>query len=184
MRPLLSLSALVLLVSSCDSGDYLGPVERGAREAFNGWDFWATDMVRPYEDPVPGMPEGVVPMSGRSTYETGASEYYGLAPAVRERRSFEAYRRFCYHCHGAHGDGRIIVGESFTPAPPDLRSREVQARSDRMLYGLVADGTGNMIPLKGSVSSLDIVLALAYVRTLKNAPSRPYFRPKNVRPLE
>jgi hypothetical protein len=49
-----------LLGCGLDKGDWLGPVERGLRAAFNGWDMWSTEAVRPYEDPMPQKVEGTV----------------------------------------------------------------------------------------------------------------------------
>ena len=47
MRPLVAALALLVLLSltACDKGDYLGGAERATREALNGWDMWATDAV-------------------------------------------------------------------------------------------------------------------------------------------
>ena len=53
---------LVLPAAFTEQGDYLGPAERWARWALDGWDMWATDMVRPYEHPLPAAPtEGCPP---------------------------------------------------------------------------------------------------------------------------
>ena len=58
-------------------------------------------------------------------------------PCRRQRASWPratAYRRYCSHCHGEHGDNRTIVGESFSPRLPDLRLPGTQAKTDRELY--------------------------------------------------
>ena len=102
-------------------------------------------------------------------------------PAEAEKT---AYDRYCRHCHGDNGDGRIIVGESLNPAPRDLRSAAVQGRSEAALFDSVANGTQFMIPLARSLDPVEIVLALRHVKTLANAPSRPFYTPKYTRPLE
>jgi hypothetical protein len=107
-----------------------------------------------------------------------------MPPAEREARAALVYRRFCYHCHGPHGDARIIVGESFGVPVPDLRSPEIQSRSDREIYDSISAGTENILPLAPIMTPRDRVLAVEFVRGLADAPSRPFFEPRNVSPLE
>ena len=48
--------------------------------------------------------------------------------------------RYCHHCHGQNGDGRIIVGESLETKPADLRSFKVQAQTDEALFDHLQEG--------------------------------------------
>jgi mono/diheme cytochrome c family protein len=173
------LLAPLLALAGCDRGDQLGGVERAARAAFDGWDMWDTEAVTPYQRPMPLPVAGTVPTTPRRTYEVAAAEADRRSAAAAQ----QAYGRYCRHCHGEVGDGRIIVGESLNPAPPDLRGDRVQGRAEPDLYRSIADGTRLMIPLGRSVDPVDLVLALRHVRTLRGAPSRPFYPRKYTRPL-
>ena len=175
---------VALFAMGCGSHDWFGPVERGARTLFNGWDMWATPSVRPYEEPMPPTLEGVVPVTGLVTFKDAEAQYLKTDAAYRQKRGPLVYRRFCYHCHGANGDGRIIVGESFAVKPTDLRREETQALSDEDLYDVIADGFNTMLGLRASMTPEDIIQSIHYMRTLKNAPSSPFFKPRNTQPLE
>jgi hypothetical protein len=173
---LLALAALA--GAACDRGDYAGGVERVARDALNGWDMWETPAVQPHEQPLVLPVHGTVPVGGTVGFEQAQAQLAALDPAAREERSALVYRRFCHHCHGPNGDGRIIVGESFGVKPPDLRSAEIQARSDRELYDHVTHGSDVIIPLAPVVTPVDRLLAIDHVRSLKDAPSEPFFEPR------
>jgi hypothetical protein len=185
VRPLLpALLALIALGAiGCDKGDYAGGAERAAREIFNGWDMWETPAVQPHELPMPLPPPATVSLSGTIGFGQARQQLAALDPAGRDARSALVYRRYCHHCHGPNGDGRIIVGESFGVRPGDLRSPEVQARSDRELYDHVTYGSDVLIPLAAVVTPLDRLLAIEYVRKLADAPSEPFYEPRNREPV-
>jgi hypothetical protein len=176
------LTALGLV--ACDRGDYAGGVERVAREALNGWDMWETDAVQPHEKPMPLPVHGTVSVAGATGFEQARRQVTDLLPVVRVRRAGLVYRRYCHHCHGASGDGRTIVGESFGVRPPDLRSHEIQSKSDRDLYEHISNGTDVLIPLAPTIAPMDRLLAIEHMRTLAGAPSVPLFEPRNVEPVE
>ena len=166
---------LLVPAALTERGDWLGPVERAARGVLHGWDMWATDAVRPYEDPMPPRPEGAVPTTGRWGYEQARAAVEHMPADRRGALGERTYARFCRHCHGAHGDGRTIVGESFDVPLPDLRSELVRGRGERALYDSAADGERNMLPLRDTVDSAELLLAVRYLDTLGDAPSDPYF---------
>lgn len=172
-----------LALAACDRGDWAGAVERAAREAFNGWDMWETPAVQPHELPMPHAAHGTVALNGAIGFEQARQQLNALDPAARAERAALAYRRYCHHCHGPNGDGRIIVGESFDVRPPDLRSPRIQSLDDRQLYDSIAKGTDVIIPLAAIVTPLDRLLAIEYVRGLADAPSEPFFEPRNVEPV-
>jgi hypothetical protein len=185
VRRTLQTLALVVLAAGCERGDWLGPFERAVREVTFAWDMWDTDAVRPYERPMPPVPEGTVAVTGTTGgYEEGLVMWRSLTPAQHEELSSESYRRYCHHCHGASGDGRSIVGESFHPKVPDLRADEIQDLANEQIYTRVSEGTQIMIPLGDTMTPLELMLAIEHVRSLQGAPSRPYFSPKNIEPLE
>jgi mono/diheme cytochrome c family protein len=185
MRSRLGTSTLLLaaLVLGCDSGDWLGPMERGFRAAFNGWDMWTTEAVRPYEDPMPERVEGTRPVTDEFSLQAGRAALEPLSPADRKKKSALTYRRYCHHCHGPNGDGRIIVGESHEMKPTDLRSQRVQTKSDEALFQHLQTGGELMLPLAATMSPLEMLLAIEYLRTLKGRPSEPYFKPKFTAPI-
>jgi hypothetical protein len=173
---LLAVSALC--GAGCDKGDYAGGVERVAREVLNGWDMWETPAVQPHEQPLVLPVHGTIPVQGSAGFEQAQQQRAALDPTLREERSALVYRRYCHHCHGPNGDGRIIVGESFGVKPPDLRSPEIQGRSDRELFDHVTRGSDVIIPLAAVVTPLDRLLAIDHLRTLEDAPSEPFFEPR------
>ncbi|MBW2535117.1 MAG: cytochrome c [Deltaproteobacteria bacterium] len=168
----------------CEEGDYLGGVERGIRAGVNGWDMWDGDYVRPYEDPAPPRVEGTVPREDRFSIEAGRAELQAIGADARRERAALTYRRYCHHCHGPNGDGRIIVGESLELAPADLRSPEVQGMSEQALFEHVQSGGSLMIPLGATMSPGEMLRSIDHLRTLEGRDSRPHFRPRNTEPIE
>lgn len=73
------------------------------------------------------------------------------------------YKSKCATCHGPDGGGTAI-GKSLKVA--DLRSAEVQSKSDAELTQSVSDGKGNMPGFKGNITDDEIHAVLKYVRTL------------------
>jgi len=73
------------------------------------------------------------------------------------------YKSKCATCHGPDGGG-TAVGKSLKAA--DLRSAEVQSKSDAELTQSVSDGKGNMPGFKGNITDDEIHAVLKYVRTL------------------
>jgi mono/diheme cytochrome c family protein len=73
------------------------------------------------------------------------------------------YKSKCITCHGPNGGG-TAVGKSLKVA--DLRSAEVQSKSDAELTQVVSDGKGNMPGFKGNITDDEIHAVLAHVRTL------------------
>lgn len=73
------------------------------------------------------------------------------------------YKAKCTTCHGPDGSGTAI-GKSLKVA--DLRSPEVQSRSDAELTQVISEGKNNMPGFKGDITDDEIHSVLAYVRTL------------------
>jgi hypothetical protein len=176
-------AVLCLGTSGCEDGDWFGPVERGLRGAMDGWDMWDTDAVRPYQDPMPGLVEGTVPVVDRYSFEAGTRQLEDVSPDQRKVRAARTYRRYCHHCHGPNGDGRIIVGESFDMVPTDLRLDSVQSQSDPELFDHLVEGGDLMLPFAVTMSPLEMFFAIDHVRTLKDRPTKPHFPPKFEEPL-
>lgn len=175
--------AVLVLLTSCDRGDWF-PLERTAREVLLAWDMWDTDAVRPYEHPMPAVPEGVVSIERKMSFEEARAAVQEMDEKTRTQRAMVTYRRYCHHCHGLNGDGRIIVGESFSPAVPDLRTHKVQGMTDEEIFEQLSGGTEVMIPLDSTLTPLEMVLAIERVRDLVVYPSKPYFKPRSTKPLQ
>jgi cytochrome c6 len=73
------------------------------------------------------------------------------------------YKSKCQTCHGPDGGG-TAVGKSLKVA--DLRSAEVQGKSDAELTQVISDGKDNMPGFKGTITDDEIHAVLAHVRTL------------------
>lgn len=179
----LAASIAMFLFTACENGYEDGPFERGVRTALNGWDMWDTPVVRPYENPMPATPEGSVPTEDRFSFEAGQRSFRELSVEKQSARSSLTYRRYCHHCHGPNGDGRIIVGESHQLKPTDLRQPRIQSMSDRALFNHIQEGGELMLPLAATLSPLEMLLAIEHVRTLEDRPSKPYFKPQFTEPI-
>jgi hypothetical protein len=76
------------------------------------------------------------------------------------------------------------VGESFTPALPDLRIAHAQSLDDRAIFNQLMHGSRNMIPLDDTVTPLEALLTISHLRTLAGAGSQPFFPPASTKPAE
>jgi mono/diheme cytochrome c family protein len=74
------------------------------------------------------------------------------------------YSAKCMTCHAKDGSGNTPVGKSLQSA--DLRSPEVQKKSDAELTESISEGKGNMPAFKTMLSEDEIHSVLGYVRTL------------------
>ena len=79
-------------------------------------------------------------------------------------------------CHAKDGSGDTPVGKSLQSA--DLRSPEVQKKSDADLTESISEGKGNMPAFKTLLSADEIHSVLGYVRTLA-AKSNPPAKKKS-----
>jgi cytochrome c6 len=75
----------------------------------------------------------------------------------------DIFKTKCVTCHGQDGSG-TAVGKSLKVA--DLRSAEVQSKSDAELTQVISDGKNNMPGFKGNITDEEIQAVLAHVRTL------------------
>jgi mono/diheme cytochrome c family protein len=77
-----------------------------------------------------------------------------------------AFDKSCRSCHGADGTPNAAVAKMLKVDIRDLKSPEVQARSDADLKGVITGGQGKMKPVT-AVTGADTDNLVAYVRTLK-----------------
>jgi cytochrome c6 len=82
----------------------------------------------------------------------------------------EIFKSKCVACHGSDGSG-TAVGKTLKVA--DLRSAEIQKKSDAELTQSISDGKNNMPGFKADLSDDDIHTVLSYVRTLAAKGAAP-----------
>ncbi len=70
----------------------------------------------------------------------------------------------CVRCHAEDGSGSTAVGKALGAA--DLRSAEVQKKSDADFYTQIDKGKGNMPPFGSSLDKSQIDNLVAYVRRI------------------
>ena len=132
-----------------------------------------TPAVKPHEEPLLIMEGGVVPFSGgdAALLLLDAEE---LQPSVIMKtaesisRGESVYFIFCAQCHGNNYDGRGTVGQSFHPLPTDLRSAQVQSRSEGKLFKTISYGIpdGRQPALHTTITIEDRWRVVAYVKSL------------------
>ncbi len=131
-----------------------------------------TPAVRPHEEPLHLMEEGLVPVSGGEAALRAAGNT--IKPAVDMSdpnilaRGRAVYRTYCAQCHGANQDGQGTVGQSFHPLPTDLRSPAVQSKPPGELFQTVSYGIpgGRQPALDTTVTVEDRWSVIAFVKGL------------------
>ncbi|HTW66691.1 MAG TPA: cytochrome c [Bryobacteraceae bacterium] len=88
------------------------------------------------------------------------------AVAANVKAGQTAYDKACKSCHGADGAPNPAIAKAFKVDMRDLKSPEVQGKSDDQLKKDITDGTGKMRPVK-SLSSESVDDVVAYMRSLK-----------------
>ena len=72
------------------------------------------------------------------------------------------FKSKCALCHGADGTGNTPLGKQLQAA--NLRSKDVQKRTDAELQKVVHDGLNNMPPFGEQLSEDEIAQVVKYVR--------------------
>lgn len=134
---------------------------------------WQTPRIMPYEEPIPVMMQGSVPLKG-------SEEFYRIAAADDLKPPFALtspsaiaagktdYGYFCIHCHGKNFDGYGTVGQSFAPPPRDLCSQKVQSMPAGQLFKEISFGIpgGRQPALDTTMAVNDRWNVIAYVKSL------------------
>jgi len=136
-----------------------------------------TPAVRPHEQPIAAMQTGVVPVAGgdallRATPAAALQSPAAPGDEATLIRGRAVYFTFCAQCHGPAYDGNGTVGQSFSPAPTDLRSARVQAAPAGELFKSVSYGIpgGRQPALETTVTVTDRWSVIAFVRSLGVRP--------------
>lgn len=132
-----------------------------------------TPGVKPHEEPLLVMDFDAVPVSGGDSLLRIMKPEELRSPLAMDAeetlaRGKSVYLTFCAQCHGSNYDGRGTVGQSFHPLPTDLRSAEVQSRSDGKLFKTVSYGIpdGRQPALYFIITIEDRWRAVAFVKSL------------------
>ncbi|UCG12273.1 MAG: cytochrome c, partial [Deltaproteobacteria bacterium] len=139
-------------------------------------DFWRmreTPGVRPYEEPLLIMAEGVVPVSAseamlRASKGDDLKSPLNLQDPAAIEAGKKLYFNFCFMCHGPNHDGKGSVGQSFSPLPADLRSAKVQAFPEGVHFKEISYGVpdGRQPALATTIPVLDRWRIVAYVKSI------------------
>jgi cytochrome c6 len=74
------------------------------------------------------------------------------------------FKANCVLCHSANGSGDSATGKAFHAK--DLRSEEVQKRTDAELAEVIAKGKGKMPAFGAKIKADDVTKLVAYLREL------------------
>jgi mono/diheme cytochrome c family protein len=134
---------------------------------------WQTPGIKPYENPIPVMAAGSMPVNGgEALYRAVAAEKITPPISLADTRAITSgktvYQYYCIHCHGKNFDGYGTVGQSFAPPPGDLRSAKVQSMPAGVLFKEISYGipNGRQPALDTTVAVDDRWHAIAYVKSL------------------
>jgi mono/diheme cytochrome c family protein len=78
------------------------------------------------------------------------------------------YQVYCAQCHGNNFDGNGTVGQSFQPLPANLRSPQVQAKTEGELFKSISFGIpgGRQPALDTTITPNDRWYIIAFVQSL------------------
>jgi mono/diheme cytochrome c family protein len=135
---------------------------------------WETPGVKPHEQPLLVMEEGIVPLTGGEVLRKAeiaqdlGSPLNSQDPIVIAQGE-KAYFTYCAQCHGKHMDGKGTVGQSFYPLPRNLRSAQVLDQSDGQLFASSSYGKKRMPAMATTVTEADRWAIIHYIRSLPPA---------------
>ena len=84
--------------------------------------------------------------------------------AEEEKPGEAVFKTKCVLCHGPDGSGNTPLGKQLQAA--NLRSKDVQKRSDAELHKIVHDGQANMPSFADQLSDEEIDQVIQHVRAL------------------
>lgn len=90
----------------------------------------------------------------------------GVSLAADAKAGEAVFGKSCKSCHGADGSGNPAIAKMMKVDMKDLKSAEVQSRSDADLKKVITEGQGKMKPV-AAVTGAPVDDVVAYLRTLK-----------------
>ena len=134
-----------------------------------------TPGVRPHEEPLLVQESGIVPIHGGDAVYRVTPAANLVSPLDRQanatiKRGSDLYHVFCAQCHGLNFDGNGTVGQSFEPLPTNLRSPEVQSKTEGELFKSISFGVpdGRQPALDTTIPAQDRWYIIAFVQSLGN----------------
>lgn len=80
------------------------------------------------------------------------------------------FKNKCQLCHGADGTGNTTLGKQLQAA--NLRSKEVQKKTNAEIHKVIHDGNGNMPPFGEQLNDSEINQVIQFVRSLGKAAKK------------
>lgn len=154
-KKLLGLMALVALLAA--TGVYLVLIMTGP-------DMKVQQSLTSYDARMPVVSRKSVPVASGLFFPSERQD--GKAAMPNMKRGKFAYDAYCVFCHGEKGDGEGPVGQSFDPAPGDMRTDKVRAMDDQALLRAMLTGNGHDPVLRRVVPPDDRPSLALYVRAL------------------
>lgn len=118
---------------------------------------------QPQEAPRKHAPLGSVPQESRAILVSPPKK-----TAKQIQRGEALFEINCSHCHGKKGAGDGPVAKHIVVPPADLRSGDVQKKSDSELYRIVTDGRGRMPAFHGEISAEERWAIVYFVKSFGN----------------
>jgi mono/diheme cytochrome c family protein len=94
----------------------------------------------------------------------GMSAATGIAADAKAGQAI--FDKSCKSCHGSDGTPNAAIAKMMKVEMKDLKSAEVQAKSDADIKKIIDEGIGKMKPIK-AVTGADADNVVALIRTLK-----------------
>jgi hypothetical protein len=138
---------------------------------FSGPRMTVQPHIRTYQAVMPLPQEGSVPLDGPPPLPTAVQAANMKNPLPGTPENIAAgktyYIIFCLACHSEYGDGNGPVGQSYMPAPSDIRSGHAAGLSDGQLLRASLTGIGHEPVLEKVVYPDDRWYIVLYVRSLQ-----------------
>ena len=135
-----------------------------------------TPGVKPHEAPLLVLEPGIVPIHGgdagyRLTPAADLASPLNMQAAATVARGKDLYRLYCAQCHGINYDGNGTVGQSFQPLPANLRSPDIQSKTEGALFKSISFGIpgGRQPALDTTIPPDDRWHIIAFVKSLASS---------------
>ncbi len=92
-----------------------------------------------------------------------------LSPAETKPDGARLFRRACVNCHGSDGKANTSMGHEL--GARDLTDAHAQHQTDAELYGIIANGKGNMPGFDPRFKPAEIQALVKYVRQIAAPPN-------------
>jgi cytochrome c553 len=94
----------------------------------------------------------------------GMSAAMGIAADAKAGQA--SFDKSCKSCHGSDGTPNPAIAKMMKVEMKELKSAEVQSKSDADIKKVIDEGVGKMKPIK-TVTGADAENVVAFIRTLK-----------------